>query len=48
MSINRNEIAAQRSRHYPTIDLVVEYDYLDITQGGSHSVQLLEKIQQFH
>ncbi len=35
MSINRNEIAAQRSRHYPTIDLVVEYDYLDITQGGS-------------
>ena len=35
MSINRNEIAAQRSRHYPTIDLLVEYDYLDITQGGS-------------
>ena len=35
MSINRNEIAAQKSRHYPTIDLVVEYDYLDITQGGS-------------
>ncbi len=35
MSINRNEIAAQRSRHYPTIDLVVEYDYIDITQGGS-------------
>ena len=35
MSINRNEIAAQRSRHYPTIDLIVEYDYLDITQGGS-------------
>ena len=35
MSINRNEIAAQRSRHYPTIDLVIEYDYLDITQGGS-------------
>ena len=35
MSINRNEIAAQKSRHYPTIDLLVEYDYLDITQGGS-------------
>jgi outer membrane protein TolC len=35
MNINRNEIAAQRSRHYPTIDLLVEYDYLDITQGGS-------------
>jgi len=35
MNINRDEIAAQKSRHYPTIDLLVEYDYLDITQGGS-------------
>lgn len=35
MAISRNEIAAQKSRHYPTIDLVAEYNYLDITQGGS-------------
>ena len=35
MNINRNEIQAQKSRHYPTIDLVAEYNYLDITQGGS-------------
>ena len=35
ISINRNEIAAQKSRHYPTVDIVVEYDYIDITQGGS-------------
>lgn len=35
VNINRNEIAAQKSRHYPTIDLVAEYNYLDITQGGS-------------
>ena len=35
MNINRNEIAAQKSRHYPTVDLVAEYNYLDITQGGS-------------
>ena len=35
ININRNEIASQKSRHYPTIDLVAEYDYLDLTQGGS-------------
>ena len=35
VNINRNEIAAQKSRHYPTIDLIAEYNYLDITQGGS-------------
>ncbi|MEK9977265.1 MAG: TolC family protein, partial [Gammaproteobacteria bacterium] len=35
ININRNEIASQKSRHYPTVDLVAEYDYLDLTQGGS-------------
>ena len=35
MSINRNEISAQKSRHFPTVDIVAEYDYIDITQGGS-------------
>ena len=35
MKISRNEIAAQKSRHYPTVDIIAEYDYLDITQGGS-------------
>ena len=35
MNISRNEIAAQKSRHYPTLDIIAEYDYLDITQGGS-------------
>ena len=35
MNINRNEISAQKSRHYPTVDIVAEYDYIDITQGGS-------------
>ena len=35
MKISRNEIAAQKSRHYPTVDIRAEYDYLDITQGGS-------------
>jgi len=35
INISRNEIAAQKSRHYPTVDIVAEYDYLDITQGGS-------------
>ena len=32
---SRHDIASQKSRHYPTIDLIAEYDYLDITQGGS-------------
>ena len=32
---SRHEIASQKSRHYPTIDLIAEYDYVDITQGGS-------------
>ena len=35
VKISRNEIRSQRSRHYPTLDLVAEYDYVDITQGGS-------------
>ena len=34
MSINRNEISAQKSRHFPYRDIVAEYDYIDITQGG--------------
>jgi outer membrane protein len=32
---SRHEIASQKSRHYPTVDLIAEYDYVDITQGGS-------------
>ena len=32
---SRYDIASQKSRHYPTIDLIAEYDYVDITQGGS-------------
>jgi len=32
---SRHDIASQKSRHYPTIDLIAEYDYVDITQGGS-------------
>jgi outer membrane protein len=35
IQINRNDIASQKSKHYPTLDLVAEYDYVDITQGGS-------------
>ena len=35
ININRSEISAQKSRHYPTIDIVAEFDYVDITQGGS-------------
>jgi outer membrane protein len=33
--ISRNDIASQKSKHYPTLDLIAEYDYIDITQGGS-------------
>jgi outer membrane protein len=32
---SRHDIASQKSRYYPTIDLIAEYDYVDITQGGS-------------
>ena len=32
---SRHDIASQKSRHYPTIDLIAEYDYVDITQVGS-------------
>jgi outer membrane protein len=32
---SRYEIASQKSRHYPTVDIVAEYDYVDISQGGS-------------
>jgi outer membrane protein len=35
IKISRDDIASQRSRHYPTLDLIAEYDYVDITQGGS-------------
>tara|TARA_B100001063_G_scaffold246031_1_gene283697 strand:+ start:1648 stop:2958 length:1311 start_codon:yes stop_codon:yes gene_type:complete len=35
INIARDDIASQKSRHYPTLDLVAEYDYVDITQGGS-------------
>jgi outer membrane protein len=35
IQISRNDIAAQKSKHYPTLDLIAEYDYIDITQGGS-------------
>ncbi len=35
MKISRNDIASQKSRHYPTIDILAEYGYSDITQGGS-------------
>jgi outer membrane protein len=32
---SRHDIASQKSRHYPTVDIIAEYDYIDITQGGS-------------
>jgi len=35
IKISRDDIASQKSKHYPTIDLIAEYDYVDITQGGS-------------
>ena len=35
IKIARNGIASQKSRHYPTIDILAEYGYSDITQGGS-------------
>ncbi len=35
IKINRNIIASQKSKHYPTLDITAEYGYLDITQGGS-------------
>ena len=35
IQISRNDIASQKSKHYPTLDLLAEYDYIDITQGGS-------------
>tara|TARA_Y100000768_G_scaffold66883_1_gene46573 strand:- start:5318 stop:6622 length:1305 start_codon:yes stop_codon:yes gene_type:complete len=35
IKISRNDIASQKSRHYPTIDILAEYGYSDITQGGS-------------
>ena len=35
IKISRNEIASQKSRHYPTIDILAEYGYSDITKGGS-------------
>tara|TARA_Y100000389_G_C17470466_1_gene530060 strand:+ start:9017 stop:10321 length:1305 start_codon:yes stop_codon:yes gene_type:complete len=35
INISRNEIASQKSRHYPTVDIIAEYDYIDLTQGGS-------------
>ena len=35
IKISRDDIASQKSRHYPTLDLIAEYDYIDITQGGS-------------
>jgi len=35
IQISRNDIASQKSKHYPTLDLIAEYDYIDITQGGS-------------
>ncbi len=35
VKIRRNEIRSQQAKHYPTVDLVAEYDYVDITQGGS-------------
>ena len=35
IQISRSDIASQKSRHYPTLDIIAEYDYIDITQGGS-------------
>ena len=35
IQVTRNDIASQKSKHYPTLDLIAEYDYIDITQGGS-------------
>ena len=35
IKMTRNDIASQKSRHYPTIDILAEYGYSDITQGGS-------------
>ena len=35
IKIARNDVASQKSRHYPTIDILAEYGYSDITQGGS-------------
>tara|TARA_Y100000992_G_scaffold302273_1_gene275808 strand:- start:778 stop:2088 length:1311 start_codon:yes stop_codon:yes gene_type:complete len=35
IQISRNDIASQKSKHFPTLDLIAEYDYIDITQGGS-------------
>tara|TARA_Y100000768_G_scaffold382952_1_gene364235 strand:+ start:1722 stop:3026 length:1305 start_codon:yes stop_codon:yes gene_type:complete len=35
IKISRNDIASQKSRHYPTLDILAEYGYSDITQGGS-------------
>ena len=35
IQISRDNIASQKSKHYPTLDLIAEYDYIDITQGGS-------------
>ena len=35
IQISRNDIASQKSKHYPTLDLIAEYDYIDITKGGS-------------
>tara|TARA_B100001113_G_scaffold96853_2_gene77797 strand:- start:348 stop:1652 length:1305 start_codon:yes stop_codon:yes gene_type:complete len=35
IKISRSDIASQKSRHYPTLDILAEYGYSDITQGGS-------------
>ena len=35
IKISRNHIASQKSRHFPTLDILAEYGYSDITQGGS-------------
>lgn len=35
IKISRSDIESQKSRHYPTIDILAEYGYSDITQGGS-------------
>ena len=35
IKISRSDMSSQKSRHYPTLDILAEYGYSDITQGGS-------------
>ena len=48
MNINRNEISAQKSRHFPTVDIVAEYDYMILHKVVHNLAQQQERILQYH